>query len=43
VFAARGQAVDAVWARGRKVVVDGRHVAAETTRQRFDATVAKLM
>jgi formiminoglutamate deiminase len=43
VFAARRQVIDSVWARGRKVVVDGRHVAAEATRKRFSATVAKLL
>jgi formiminoglutamate deiminase len=43
VFAARRQAIDTVWARGKKIVVDGRHVAAEATRKRFDATVAKLI
>jgi len=43
VFAARGQAIDTVWARGRKLVVDGKHIAADATRMRFDATVAKLL
>jgi len=43
VFAARRQAIDTVWARGRKVVVDGRHIAADTTRKRYNETVAKLL
>jgi formiminoglutamate deiminase len=43
VFAARGQAVDTVWARGRKLVTGGKHVAADATRKRFNSVVAKLM
>ncbi len=43
VFAARRQAIDTVWARGRKVVVAGRHGAAAATRMRFHETVAKLL
>jgi len=43
VFAARGQAVDTVWARGLKLVTGGRHFAADATRKRFNDVVAKLM
>ena len=35
IFAARCGAIDSVWARGRNVVVGGRHVARETFERRF--------
>jgi len=35
IFAVRCGAIDCVWARGRKVVVGGRHVARETVERRF--------
>jgi formiminoglutamate deiminase len=43
VFAARAPAVESVWVRGRKVVVGGRHIAAEAARARFNDVIAKLM
>jgi formiminoglutamate deiminase len=43
VFAARGQVIDTVWTRGRKLVVDGRHVAADAARKNFNEVIAKLM
>jgi formiminoglutamate deiminase len=43
VFAARAPAVESVWVRGRKLVVGGRHVAAQAGRNRFNAVIAKLM
>jgi formiminoglutamate deiminase len=35
IFAARCGAIDSVWARGRRVVAGGRHVARETLEQRY--------
>jgi formiminoglutamate deiminase len=43
IFAARVGAVDAVWARGRRVVVGGRHVAREEVERRFRAALAKCL
>jgi len=43
VFAARTPAVDSVWVRGKKLVVDGRHAAADTARKNFNEVIAKLM
>jgi formiminoglutamate deiminase len=42
IFAARSSAIDCVWARGRKVVVGGRHVAHETFERRFHSTLQWL-
>lgn len=42
IFAA-GDAVREVFARGRRVVVDGRHVAGETIRRRYATTLRKLL
>ncbi len=42
IFAARCGAIDSVWARGRKVVVGGRHVARETFERRFRTILERL-
>jgi formiminoglutamate deiminase len=42
IFAARCGAVDCVWARGRKVVVGGRHVARDAFERRFRAVLERL-
>jgi formimidoylglutamate deiminase len=42
IFAARCGAVDSVWARGRKVVVGGRHVARDTFERRYRAVLERL-
>jgi formiminoglutamate deiminase len=43
VFAARAPVVQSVWVRGRKLVAEGRHVAAASARARFNDVIAKLM
>ncbi len=43
VFASRAPAVETVWVRGRRLVQNGRHVGANATRRRFDATLARLL
>lgn len=43
IFAARGSAVDAVWAAGRQVVAGGRHVARNAILARYRASLASLM
>ncbi len=43
VFAARGQVVDCVWRRGRKVVAEGRHVARHAAAARYRQALAKLL
>jgi formimidoylglutamate deiminase len=35
--------VDCVWARGRKVVTDGRHHDRETVASRFRRTIEELL
>ncbi len=42
IFAARCGAIDGVWARGRKVVAGGRHVARETLERRFRTVLERL-
>jgi formimidoylglutamate deiminase len=42
IFAARCGAIDSVWARGRKVVAGGRHVARETIEQRFRTALERF-
>ena len=42
IFAARCGAIDSVWARGRKVVVGGRHVARESVERRFRTILERL-
>jgi hypothetical protein len=42
IFAARCGVIDSVWARGRKVVVGGRHVARETFERRFRTILERL-
>jgi cytosine/adenosine deaminase-related metal-dependent hydrolase len=43
VFAARAPAVESVWVRGKKLVVDGRHIAGHAARKKFNEVIAKLM
>jgi formimidoylglutamate deiminase len=43
IFAARGGAVDCVWRRGQKVVVDGRHIARQTIVERYRRTLAQIL
>jgi formiminoglutamate deiminase len=43
IFGAGRSLVDCVWARGRKVVKDGRHHARETIAQRFRQTLEGLL
>jgi formiminoglutamate deiminase len=42
IFAARCGAIDGVWARGRKVVAGGRHVAREALETRFRSVLERL-
>jgi formiminoglutamate deiminase len=42
IFAARCGAIDGVWARGRRVVAGGRHIARETLERRFRAVLERL-
>jgi formimidoylglutamate deiminase len=42
IFAARCGAIDSVWARGRKVVASGRHVAREAFERRFRTTLERF-
>ncbi|MHB1560691.1 MAG: formimidoylglutamate deiminase [Isosphaeraceae bacterium] len=42
IFAARCGAIDDVWARGRKVVGGGRHVARETLERRFRTVLERF-
>jgi formimidoylglutamate deiminase len=43
IFAAGADAVDCVWAGGSKVVAGGRHGLREKARERFNATVGRLL
>ena len=43
IFGAGRSLVDCVWARGRKVVKDGRHHSRETIAQRFRQTLEGLL
>jgi formiminoglutamate deiminase len=43
IFGAGRSLVDCVWARGRRIVKDGRHHARETTAQRFRQTLEGLL
>jgi formiminoglutamate deiminase len=43
IFAARGGAIDCVWRRGRKVVIDGKHIARPAIAQRYRQGLAKLV
>jgi formiminoglutamate deiminase len=43
LFAARCGAIASVWARGREVVADGRHVAREALERRFRTTLARIL
>lgn len=42
IFAARCGAIDGVWARGRRVVTGGRHVARETIERRFRTVLERF-
>ncbi len=42
IFAARSGAIDGVWARGRRVVAGGRHVAREALERRFRAALERF-
>jgi hypothetical protein len=42
LFAARCGAIVSVWARGRKVVAGGRHVAHEALERRFRTTLERI-
>lgn len=43
IFATARNAVNRVWARGREVVTDGRHIARATTQARFNSAVGRLL
>ncbi|TQF35152.1 N-formimino-L-glutamate deiminase [Bradyrhizobium sp. UNPF46] len=43
IFAAGGAAIDCVWAGGNKVVEGGRHRLRQMARERFNATVRRLV
>ncbi|PIT00288.1 N-formimino-L-glutamate deiminase [Bradyrhizobium nitroreducens] len=43
IFAAGGAAIDCVWAGGNKVVEGGRHGLRQMARERFNATVRRLV
>lgn len=43
IFAAGGSAIDCVWAGGAKVVEGGRHRLRRTARERFNASVRRLV
>jgi len=43
IFAAKANAVDCVWAGGHKVVEGGRHRLRQKARERFNATVRRLV
>ncbi|MDA9500216.1 formimidoylglutamate deiminase [Bradyrhizobium sp. CCBAU 11357] len=43
IFAAGGAAIDCVWAGGRKVVEGGQHGLRQAARERFNATVRRLV
>lgn len=43
IFAAGSGAIDCVWAGGQKVVEGGRHRLRETARERFNASVRRLV
>jgi formiminoglutamate deiminase len=43
IFAASGGAIDCVWVGGRKVVEGGRHGLRQAARERFNATVRRLV
>jgi hypothetical protein len=42
IFAARCGAIDGVWARGRKVVAGGRHVARDALERRFRSVLERV-
>ncbi|WP_025037757.1 formimidoylglutamate deiminase [Bradyrhizobium sp. DOA9] len=43
IFAAGGAAIDCVWAGGRKVVEGGRHGLRQAARERFNASMRRLV
>jgi formiminoglutamate deiminase len=43
IFATRCGAIDSVWARGRRVVAGGRHVARETIERRFRNALERFL
>lgn len=43
IFGARGRAIDCVWRAGRRVVSDGRHIAAQDIAARYRKVVAGLV
>jgi formiminoglutamate deiminase len=43
IFAAGRDTIDCVWRRGRKVVSEGRHIARDTIRARYRATLVRLL
>ncbi len=43
IFAARGRVVDCVWRAGRKVVVQGTHIAHDAVTARYRRALAKLL
>ncbi|MHC2437070.1 formimidoylglutamate deiminase [Bradyrhizobium sp. USDA 4451] len=43
LFAAGSDAIDCVWAGGDKVVVDGRHRLRDKARERFNASIRRLV
>ena len=43
IFAAGGGAIDCVWAGGKKVVEGGRHRLRRAARERFNASVRRLV
>ncbi len=43
IFAGSPDAVDCVWAGGKKLVEGGRHALRQTARERFNATVRRLV
>ena len=43
IFAARPGAIDGVWRAGRKLVEQGRHIAADTIADRYRRTVSALL
>lgn len=42
LFSSRGDAVETVWQRGRKLVVDGRHIHRTAIRDRYARTLRRL-
>jgi len=43
IFAAGGGAIDCVWAGGAKVVENGRHKLRQAARERFNASIRRLV